>query len=108
MINTVCETLMKKGIWFVPIHDCILTQKENIQLVQEVIAESCEKYNGFHPHVKVSNWTGVRTAKVIGDANDIKQHKINNIMDQKKREEMKPINSMLREIKQKNKTKNII
>ena len=108
MINTVCETLMKKGIWFVPIHDCILTQKENIQLVQEVIAESCEKYNGFRPHVKVSNWTGARTVKVIGDADDIRQHKIENILDQKKREEMKPINSMLREIKQKNKTKNII
>jgi hypothetical protein len=29
-------------------------------------------------------------------------------MDQKKREEMKPINSMLKEIKQKNKSKNII
>jgi hypothetical protein len=105
MINNVCDTLIKKGIWFVPVHDCILTQKENIQLVQDAIVESCEKYNGFRPHVKISNWTGVKTEKAIGSSKEIKQHKIDNILDQKKREKMKPINSLLREKKQKNKIK---
>lgn len=105
MINTVCDSLMKKGIWFVPIHDCILTQNENIQLVQDAIVESCDKYNGYRPHVKVSNWTGVKTKKAISSDEEIRQHKIENLLDQKKREKMRPINSLLREKKQKNKIK---
>jgi hypothetical protein len=103
MINNVCDTLIKKGIWFVPVHDCILTLKENIQLVQDAIVESCEKYNGFRPHVKVSNWTGVKVKRAIMYTEEIKQHKIENILDLKKREKMKPINSLLREKKQKQK-----
>ena len=60
MIRRVCGRLTELGIWFVPVHDCILSKKGDIALVKQIIEEEGAAYNGYKPHIKTSNWTGAK------------------------------------------------
>lgn len=60
MIEKVCGRLTDLGIWFVPVHDCILSKQCDLATVKQIIEEECEAYNGYKPHMKTSNWTGAK------------------------------------------------
>ena len=57
MINKVSKRLVDEGIWFLPIHDCILATEDNEELVHKIILEECLSTTGMVPHVKISTWS---------------------------------------------------
>jgi hypothetical protein len=57
MINKVSKRLVDEGIWFLPIHDCILATEDNEELVNKIILEECQSTTGMVPHVKISAWS---------------------------------------------------
>jgi hypothetical protein len=57
MINKVSIRLINEGIWFLPIHDCILAKEEDEELVKKIILNECLLATGMVPHMKKSIWT---------------------------------------------------
>ncbi len=57
IINKVSIRLINEGIWFLPIHDCILAKEEDEELVKKIILDECLLATGMVPHMKKSVWT---------------------------------------------------
>ncbi len=82
MIGKVCSRLMSEGFWFLPVHDCILTTINNVDRVKAIIIEECQIYNGFNPHMKVSDWTGAKLElPLFRTPEEDKSFRLKNILD---------------------------
>jgi hypothetical protein len=100
MIGKVCARLAERGIWFVPIHDCILSKEGDIPLVRAIIEEEGIVYNGFKPNMKSPNWTGSkadlpRTRTQEERAEFLKR----NTQDYRERQKREATNRVVNEIK---------
>jgi hypothetical protein len=104
MIEKVCARLAELGIWFVPIHDCILSKKRDMPLVRAIIEEEGIAYNGFKPNMKYINWTGSkadlpRTRTPDERAEFLKR----NTVDYRERQKREATHRVVNEIKRKRK-----
>jgi hypothetical protein len=100
MIENVCARLAELGIWFVPIHDCILSKEGDIPLILAIIEEEGIAYNGFKPNMKSPNWTGSkadlpRTRTQEERAEFLKR----NTQDYRERQKREATNRVVNEIK---------
>jgi hypothetical protein len=106
MIGKVCARLAERGIWFVPIHDCILSKEGDIPLVRAIIEEEGIVYNGFKPNMKSPNWTGFKAdlprARTPEERTDFF---IMNTLDYRERQKREATNRVVNEIKRKRKAK---
>jgi hypothetical protein len=104
MIEKVCARLAELGIWFVPIHDCILSKERDMPLVRAIIEEEGVAYNGFKPNMKYINWTGSkadlpRTRTPDERAEFLKR----NTLDYRERQKREATHRVVNEIKRKRK-----
>jgi len=111
MIEKVCTRLMSEGFWFLPVHDCILTTINNVDRVKAIIIEECQIYNGFNPHMKVSDWTGAKLElPLFRTTEEDKSFRLKNILDftvdEKRRKRAKQLNYFKGKAKT-NKTKKV-
>jgi len=106
MIKKVCKKLTEMGVWYIPIHDCILSKKRDVQLIRNVIEQEGISYNGFKPHMKITNWTGAKeNLRGIGSKQDQKDFQIKNISDYSVRKKQERIKRIVNENKRSRKQK---
>jgi hypothetical protein len=106
MIKKVCARLAELGIWFVPIHDCILSREIDMPLVHSIIEEEGLTYNGHKPHMKSTNWTGTKAdlprARTPEERADFL---IKNTLDYRERQKREATNRVVNEIKRNRKAR---
>jgi hypothetical protein len=104
MIEKVCARLAELGIWFVPIHDCILSREIDLPLVRAIIEEEGNAYNGYKPHMKSTNWTGSRAdlqkSRTQKERTDFLKK---NTLDYRERQKREVTNRVVNAIKRKRK-----
>ena len=106
MIEGVCSKLIELGVWFVPVHDCILCKKGDIDIVKEIIEDTCIKYNGCKPHSKTSNWTGEKQKlKHLRTPEEQASFLLKNIIAYKDHQKQEATNRIVNNIKNKAKRK---
>jgi hypothetical protein len=104
MIEKVCARLMSEDFWFLPVHDCILTTINNVDRVKAIIKEECQIYNGFNPHMKVSDWTGAKLElPLFRTPEEDKFFRLKNILDFSVEEKRRTRDQQLRYFKNKSK-----
>jgi molybdopterin/thiamine biosynthesis adenylyltransferase len=102
MIEKVSARLMSEDFWFLPVHDCILTTISNVERVKAIINEECQLYNGFNPHMKVSDWTGAKLElPLVRSPQEDKSFRTKNILDFTVEEKRRIRDQQLRHFKNK-------